>query len=51
MTQKENVMILAKQVKDVYLGQKHPMLKGCTNFQKGDLKKGGANMHFNAVES
>ena len=39
---------LAKQVTDVYLVQKHPILKGCINFQKGELKRGGENMHFSA---
>ena len=39
---------LAKQVTDVCLVQMHPILQRCTNFQKGELKKGGANMHFNA---
>ena len=33
---------LAKQVTDVSLVQKHPILKGFFNFQKGELKKGGA---------
>ena len=31
--------------------QKHPILNGCTNFQRGELKKGGANMHFHADDS
>ena len=39
---------LAKQVTDVHLVQKHPILKGCINFQKGELKKGGENTHFSA---
>ena len=42
---------LAKQVTNVYLAQKHPILEGCMNFQKGELKKGGAKMHFNAADS
>ena len=42
---------LAKQVKNVYLAQKHPILERCRNFQKGECKKGGANMHFNADDS
>ena len=39
---------LAKQVTDVCLVQMHPILKRCTNFQRGELNRGGANMHFNA---
>ena len=42
---------LAKQVTEVCLGQKHPLLKGGIDFQKGELKKGGTNMHFSAVDS
>ena len=42
---------LAKQVTDVYLVQKHPILKGCINFQQGELKKGGAKMQFHADDS
>ena len=32
---------LAKQGSDVYLVQQHPILKGCINFAKGEVKKGG----------
>ena len=39
---------LAKQVTNLYLVQKHPILDRCRHFQKGDLKKGVANTHFNA---
>ena len=42
---------LAKQVTDVYLAQKHSILKGCRNLQKGNLKRDGANMHVNASEA
>ena len=42
---------LAKQVTNVYLAQKHPILERCMNFQKGEMKKGGAKMHFNAADS
>ena len=42
---------LAKQVTDVYLVQKHPILERCRNFNKGESKKGGANIHFNADDS
>ena len=39
---------MAKQVSDVYLVQKHPILKRCTHFRKGELKRGGEIMHFDA---
>ena len=42
---------LANRVTEVYLGQKRPLLKGCIDFQKGELKKGGTNMHFSAGDS
>ena len=42
---------LATQVTEVYLVQTHPILKGCNNFQRGELKKGGANMRFDADDS
>ena len=41
---------LAKPVMDVYLVQKHPILNGCINFQKGELQSGGENMHFSASD-
>ena len=41
---------LAKQVADVYFVQTHPILKGCINFQKGKLKRGGENMHFSTSD-
>ena len=34
----------------MYLVQRHPTLRGCMNFQKGELKRGGRNMHFDASE-
>ena len=39
---------LARQVTDVYLVQRHPILKGCKSFQRGELKRESKNMHFNA---
>ena len=35
---------------DVFLVQKLPILKGCINFQKGKLKRGGENIHFDASD-
>ena len=43
MTQKENGMNWKNKVLDVNLVQKHPILKGCINFRKGELKKGGGD--------
>ena len=42
---------LAKQVTDVYLEQKHPILKRCIDFHAGELERGGENMHFSAGDS
>ena len=39
---------LAKQVTDVHLVQKHPILKGCLSSREGELKRGGENMHIRA---
>ena len=39
---------LARQVTDVSRGQKHPILKGCKSFKKGELERDGKHMHFNA---
>ena len=41
---------LAKQVTNVYSVQKHPILKGCLNFQRRILKKCSENMHFDAMD-
>ena len=42
---------LARQVTEVYLVQKHSILKGCTKFQKGALKRSSENMHLSASDS
>ena len=43
---------LARQViRKYYLIQKRPILKGCRHFNGGELKRGGANMHFGAGDS
>ena len=34
---------LANQGMDVYLVQKHPILKGCINIRKGELKRGASD--------
>ena len=28
-----------------YTNQRHPVIRVCLNFQRGELKKGGPNMH------
>ena len=39
------------QVTEVYLVQKHPILKGCIDFQNGELKRDGASLHLTADDS
>ena len=41
---------LAKQGTDVYRVQNYPILEECMNIQKGELKRGGENVHFDASD-
>ena len=45
---KRKVGRTCKTSTDVYLAQKHPILKGCNKFRQEVLKRCGENMHFSA---
>ena len=51
MTQKENCMNWQSMLRNCISYRSIHSWRGCIDFQKGEMKKGGANMHFNADDS